>query len=120
MNKGTQSNPIAALADRLRSDPDAAHRLFVQAGIYTEEGNLREAFGGTMKKEKPMDQTNYSNTNNITLPAERSNKWQLHLFGQESDFTYTPPLSHEPTWFVRVMCRYLLDCHWVRIDKSEV
>ena len=110
---------LRAIAERLRSDPEAARKLFVQAGIYTEEGNLREAFGGTTNKEKPMDQTNYSNTDNITLPAKRSNKWQLHLFGKESDFTYTPLLSHEPTWFVRVMCRYLLDCHWGRIDKSE-
>lgn len=106
-------------AERLRSDPEAARKLFVQAGIYTEEGKLSEAFGGTTNKEKVMDQTNCSNTNNITLPAERSNKWQLKMFGKGSDFTYTPPLSHEPTWFVRMMCRYLLDCHWARIDKSE-
>ena len=120
MNKGIQINPISALAERLRSNPEAARKLFVQAGIYTEEANLREAFGGTMNKERVMNQTNCSNTDNITLPSERSNKWQLHLFGKEADFTYTPLLSHEPTWFVRVMCRYLLDCHWVRIDKSEV
>lgn len=41
-------------AERLHSDPEAARKLFVQAGIYAEEGNLREAFGGTMNKEKPM------------------------------------------------------------------
>ncbi len=110
---------LRATAERLRSAPEAAHKLFVQAGIYTEEYNLREAFGGTMNKEKLMNQTNCSNTNNSVLPAERSNKWQLQLFGKGSDFIYIPPLSHEPTWFVRMMCRYLLDCHWVRIDKSE-
>jgi hypothetical protein len=109
---------LRATAERLRSDPEAARKLFVQANIYTEEGNLSEAFGGAMNKERVVDQTNCSNTNNITLPAERSNKWQLKLFGKGSDFIYIPPLSHEPTWFVRVMCRYLLDCHWVRIDKS--
>ena len=117
MNNELQT--LRATAERLCSDPEAARKLFVQAGIYTEEGNLREAFGGTTSKEKLMDQTNCSNTNNIALPAERSNKWQLQLFGKGSDFTYTPLLSHEPTWFVRMMCGYLLDCHWVRIDKSE-
>ena len=57
---------LRAIAERLRTSPEAVRKLFVQAGIYTEEGKLSEAFGGTMKKEKPMDQTNYSNTDNIT------------------------------------------------------
>ncbi len=37
---------LRATAERLRSDPEAARRLAVQAGIYTEKGNLRTAFGG--------------------------------------------------------------------------
>ena len=41
-------------AERLRSDPEAARKLFVRANIYTEEGNLRKAFGGTTNREKAM------------------------------------------------------------------
>jgi hypothetical protein len=46
---------LLATAERLRSDPEAARKLFVQAGIYTEEWNLSEAFGGTMNKGKEMN-----------------------------------------------------------------
>ena len=53
----------------------------------------------------------------IALP-ERSTKWILYLFGS-SDFTYIPLRDYEPSWLVRKMCKYLLDCNWVRVDKSE-
>lgn len=49
---------------------------------------------------------------------ERSSEWILQLFGS-SDLTYTQVQGYKPSYLVRVMCKYLLDCHWVRLEKPN-
>ena len=66
-----------------------------------------------MKETITMEESGYL----FTEPIERSNTWELNLFGSE-DFKYTPVIGYKPNWFVRWMSKVFLDCKWVRKPKA--